>query len=254
MGQEPSATQAVGTSGQPDASATDPNRGATNTVGDCANLPTTDDLKRLLAQAAGRGTIGGLNGGKSEWAAVVNRSGALCAVAASTPDPAAAWPGSQAIAKSKAYTANAFSTDTAPLSTARLYTLTQPGFSLYSLANANPFNPDCLAAPDRAGTGQRVCGGTIVFGGGVPLYREGHVIGALGASGDTSCADHEMAKRMREAAGLDPSNGSSADDIVYPKVDGPSIYGHPLCPNTWRNGEKIGDEQAPSPSSYSSLT
>ena len=43
------------------------------------------------------------------------------------------WPGSQAIAKSKAYTANAFSLDSLALSTARLYTFTQPGHSLWSL-------------------------------------------------------------------------------------------------------------------------
>jgi hypothetical protein len=34
----------------------------------------------------------------------------------------------------------------------------------------------------------------------------------------------------------------TVDDITYSKVDRPSIYTHPLCPNTWRNGQKIGDE------------
>lgn len=62
--------------------------------------------------------------------AVVNRQGELCVTVVSTDDPAAASPGSQAIARAKAYTANAFSTDTVPLSTARLYTLSQPGHSL----------------------------------------------------------------------------------------------------------------------------
>jgi uncharacterized protein GlcG (DUF336 family) len=60
------------------------------------------------------------------WAAVVNRDGAVCAFATSTSDPAQVWPGSQAIAKAKAYTANAFSLDDLALSTARLYTFTQP--------------------------------------------------------------------------------------------------------------------------------
>ena len=53
------------------------------------------------------------------WAAVVNRAGEVCAAAASKSDPTQVWPGSQAIAKAKAYTANAFSLDSLALSTAR---------------------------------------------------------------------------------------------------------------------------------------
>ncbi|MES1207547.1 MAG: hypothetical protein ABUS79_16550, partial [Pseudomonadota bacterium] len=99
--------------------------------GGCKDLPSAADLKKLLKEAAGP-EVGGLNAGHSEWAAVVDRKGEICAVAVSTDDPTAAWAGSQAIAKAKAYTANAFSTDMVPLSTARLYTMAQPGHSLYS--------------------------------------------------------------------------------------------------------------------------
>ena len=88
----------------------------------------------------------------------------------------------------------------------------------------------------------KVCGGAIAFGGGVPLYRGGHIAGGLGVSGDTPCADHEIAKRIRHLAKLDPAGGPVADDIQYSKADRPSIYTHPLCPNTWRNGQHIGDE------------
>jgi len=38
------------------------------------------------------------------------------------------------------------------------------------------------------------------FGGGVPLYSGGQIVGGLGISGDTSCADHEVAKRVRHLA------------------------------------------------------
>jgi uncharacterized protein GlcG (DUF336 family) len=163
-------------------------------------------------------------------------------VAVSTDDPADPWPGSQAIAKAKAYTANAFSADGSPLSTARLYSMTQPGASLWGLADGNPFDPECLKTPaEHDDVDTRVCGGTITFGGGVPLYRGKTRIGGLGASGDTACADHEIAKRMRAAAGLEPPGGAQADDIVYESADGASIYAHPLCLNTWRNGKKIGD-------------
>jgi uncharacterized protein GlcG (DUF336 family) len=211
--------------------------------GPCAGLPSQNELKQWLRAAPSQGgDAGGLAGGKFEWAAVVNRAGELCAIAVATDDPSAAWPGSQAIAKAKAYTANAFSTDTSPLSTTRLYTLSQPGHSLWGIAAGNPFNPECLSgANDLSGVG-KVCGGTIAFAGGLPLYREQKRVGGLGVSGDTACADHEIAKRVRTAAKLDPPAGPLADDAIYLKVDPPSVYAHPLCPNTWRNGKKLGDE------------
>jgi uncharacterized protein GlcG (DUF336 family) len=210
----------------------------------CAGLPTADQLKNSLKDAAIRyGDAGGLSHGKFSWAAVVNRMGVFCAAATSTDDRAAVWPGSRGIAIAKAFTANAFSSDTVAMSTARLYTLSQPGHSLWSAANGNPLNPACLSTPDKPGTGVgQVCGGTIVFGGGVPLYKEGRRVGGLGVSGDTSCTDHEMAKRVRESARLTPAGGSGADDIIFIGSDPPSVFAHPLCPNTWRNGQRIGDE------------
>jgi uncharacterized protein GlcG (DUF336 family) len=210
----------------------------------CRDLPSADDLKALLRKAPGvEGEAGGLFSGKMEWAAVVNRQGEICVTAVATDDPASAWPGSQAISKAKAYTANAYSTDEAPLSTARLYTLTQPGHSLWGVAEPNPFRADCLAGPNSASaTNGKVCGGSIAFGGGVPLYRGKTRVGGLGVSGDTACADHEIAKRIRHLAQLDPEKGEFADDIVFSAADGPSPYAHPLCANTWRNGRKLGDE------------
>jgi uncharacterized protein GlcG (DUF336 family) len=210
----------------------------------CRDLPSVTDLKQWIRQAPTEGgEAGGLFSGKMEWVSVVNRNGELCATAVATDDPASAWPGSQAISKAKAYTANAYSTDTLALSTARLYTLTQPGHSLWGVAEPNPFNVNCLVAPGKSGdTDGKICGGSIAFGGGVPLYREKTRVGGLGVSGDTACADHEIAKRVRHLAGLDPEQGEFADDIVYASVDGPSQFAHPLCDNTWRNGKKLGDE------------
>jgi uncharacterized protein GlcG (DUF336 family) len=209
----------------------------------CGDLPSADDLRKLLKDAPSQGEVGGMAGGKFEWAAIVDRSGVVCAVVVSTDDPTAAWPGSQAVAVAKAYTANAFSTDSVPMSTARLYTMSLPEHSLWSSANANPFNPDCLVKPEDHGKQVgKVCGGTIAFGGGVPLYKGKTRVGALGTSGDTPCADHEIAKRIRDKAGLNPSGGAFADDIQYSKVDNASVYTHPLCMHTWRNGKKIGEE------------
>ena len=210
----------------------------------CAGLPSESRLVELLGQApASGGNAGGLFAGTRMWAAVVNRDGELCAFATSTADPSQVWPGSQAIAKAKANTANAFSLDVLALSTARLYTFVQPGHSLFSLNWSNPFDPSFLAAPDgRSGGINHLAGGLITFGGGVPLYSGGRVIGGLGISGDTSCTDHEIAKRVRNLAGLNPPGGPATDDIIYPNVDGPSPFGHPLCPNTFRNGVFLGNE------------
>jgi uncharacterized protein GlcG (DUF336 family) len=224
-----------------------PNAG--NAPAGCRDLPSSADLKGWLRQAPGTdGEAGGLYSGKMEWAAIVDRQGEICATAVSTDEPASAWPGSQSIAKAKAYTANAYSTDVAALSTARLYTLTQPGHSLWGVGEPNPFRADCVVSPEDAeSTTGKVCGGSIAFGGGVPLYKGKTRVGGLGVSGDTSCADHEIAKRIRHLAQLDPEKGAFADDIVYASVDGPSPYAHPLCVNTWRNNQKIGDE---TPASY----
>jgi uncharacterized protein GlcG (DUF336 family) len=208
----------------------------------CAALPSAADLVRLLREAPEKGEAGGLASGRFMWGALVNRDGVLCAVAVSSEDPSATWPGSLGIAEAKAFTANAFSTDASPLSTARLYTMSQPGHSLWGIASGNPLNPDCLRSPHNADSTGKVCGGTIAFGGGVPLYKGQSKVGGLGVSGDTSCTDHEIAKRVRDAAGLNPSKGAHADDILYSSVDGASVFVHPLCGNTWRDGKKIGDE------------
>jgi uncharacterized protein GlcG (DUF336 family) len=150
---------------------------------------------------------GGLFNPNRMWAAVVDRKGVLCGVIRSDPD---AWPGSRAIAIAKAFTANAFSSHTLALSTANLYGPTQPGGSLYGLNNSNPFNS--LFNAQDTGVGF-VAGGIITFGGGVALYSNGQVIGGLGVSGDTSCADHAIAYRMRAQAHYNatPSN----DNISY---------------------------------------
>jgi uncharacterized protein GlcG (DUF336 family) len=210
----------------------------------CSDLPSADDLKKFLRTAPGvEGEAGGLFSGKMEWATIVNRHGEICATAVATDDPSSAWPGSQAISKAKAYTANAYSTDSLALSTARLYTLTQPGHSLWGVGEPNPFRAECLVAPDDMNaTKGKVCGGSIAFGGGVPLYKGKTRVGGLGVSGDTACADHEIAKRIRHLAQLDPEKGEFADDIVFTSADGASPFAHPLCANTWRNGKKLGDE------------
>jgi uncharacterized protein GlcG (DUF336 family) len=165
---------------------------------------------------------GGLFSPNRMWSAVVDRKGTLCSVIV-TGD---AWPGSRSIAIAKASTGNDFSNDANALSTANLYAPTQPGGSLYGLNNSNPFNPQFQ--PQGTGIGF-VPGGIITFGGGVALYQNGKVIGGLGVSGDTSCADHAIAYRMRRQAGLDGTPNS--DNIVYlaPGEPANSGFKQPHC-------------------------
>lgn len=221
----------------------------TEPQGKCFQLPTAEQLRTYMQAAPGLtdgvigGTVGGLFNGTRMWAAVVNRDGEICAVITSRTDPSQVWPGSQAIAKAKAYTANAFSIDALALSTARLYTFTQPGHSLASLGNSNLFNPAELATTTENDKSRgKLAGGTIFFGGGVALYRGGRVIGGLGISGDTACADHEIAKRVRHLADLNPPGGATVDDITYTSIDGATVFAHPKCLNTWRNGTRVGEE------------
>jgi uncharacterized protein GlcG (DUF336 family) len=204
---------------------------------ECAGLPTHAELQTALATATAAETSG-LN--NQMWATVVNRDGVVCAVAYSGSDRAAQWPGSRVISAQKANTANAFSLPGLALSTANLYTAVQPGGSLFGLQESNPVdvsvayggNSRNYGQPNDPMVGGKI-GGVNVFGGGVALYGPGHVLlGALGVSGDSSCADHNIAWRTRNNLNLDfvPSGVSGdamrPDNIVYDQTSG---WAHPVC-------------------------
>ncbi len=165
------------------------------------------------------------------WSAVVDREGHLCSVINTNATNGDAWPGSRAIAIAKAETANDFSNSALALSTANIYGPTQPQGSLYGLNNSNPFNP-FFNDPNEPAIG-KVPGGIITFGGGVALYSGGQVIGGLGVSGDTSCADHAIAYRMRHNAGFDKIPGgvglNGTDNIVYESPVNPADFAQPHC-------------------------
>jgi uncharacterized protein GlcG (DUF336 family) len=182
------------------------------------------------------------------WVAIVRRDGAVHTVTFSGRQYGDQWPGSRLIAVQKANTANAFSLPGLALSTANLYAGVQPGGFLYGIQFGNPVNPAVAYAGDAGDFGTeddpmvgKIIGGTCVFGGGLALYsREGELVGGLGVSGDTSCADHNIAWKLRHALGLDyvPAgvNKSSAnpkgdDNIIYDISSDKSAsgYGHPDC-------------------------
>jgi len=222
--------------------------GATGGGGSVCGKISHAQLTSALEQA-----LAGNNGGLdfAMWGTLVDRSGIVCHVTKadglSGDDP---WPGSRVISAQKANTANAFSNRQLALSTANLYAPVRDGASLFGLQASNPVDPAVAYRGDGSafGTtsdpmkGGRV-GGVNVFGGGVPLYYDGDVIGAIGFSGDTSCADHNIAWKVREylssvedytpaGSGVGGVGPGGTDDIIFDTQGGDA------------NGEVDGFEHA----------
>jgi len=214
----------------------------------CRDLPAQSALRAALVDAT-HASNGGF--GLNMWATVVNRDGVVCAVAFTGNDRGDQWPGSRVISAQKANTANAFSLPGLALSTANLYTAVQPGGSLFGLQESNPVNvdvayggnPSNYGQPNDPMVGGRI-GGVNVFGGGLALYNAtGQIVGAVGVSGDTSCADHNIAWRTRNNLNLDHVPGGVSgdadrpDNIVYDITPQPGQmpgvsadgWGHPTC-------------------------
>ena len=191
------------------------------------------------------------------WATVVNRDGVVCAVAFSGGDRGAQWPGSRVISAQKANAANAFSLDGLALSTGNLFSAVQPGGSLFGLQHSNPVDPGVAYGGNAAKYGQhndpmvgRKPGGVNVFGGGFGLYDVNNkIIGAVGVSGDTSCADAMIGWRVRNNVSLDnfgtsvggvSGDPARPDNIIYDIAANPTGgtgvsaggFGHPTCINT----------------------
>jgi uncharacterized protein GlcG (DUF336 family) len=211
---------------------------------DAADCPVKYDQFVQALRGSVKPSGGPLNGGfeNHEWATVVDRTGMVCAVAHSGSKIDDQWPGSRSISAQKANTANAFSLKSMALSTANLFAMAQPGQSLYGIISANPPSPAANTGdPVLFGTaqdpmvGQRI-GGIVVFGGGLALYDGQGIVGGLGVSGDSACADHNVAWRLRQALGLDKVSGGVSpqrkDAIVYDVNNlgqSASGFGHPKC-------------------------
>jgi uncharacterized protein GlcG (DUF336 family) len=183
------------------------------------------------------------------WATMVDRDGVVCNVAFTGSERGDQWPGSRVISAQKANTANAFSLPGLALSTGNLFSAVQPGGSLFGLQESNPVDtkvayggkPKDYGASKDPMVGGRI-GGINVFGGGVALYRsDGILAGGLGVSGDSSCADHNIAWKTRHLLGLNKVPGgvgpTNDDNIIYDiKVDAATGlttsaggFGHALC-------------------------
>lgn len=201
-------------------------------------MPTHDALRSALKKVVSEKS-GGFE--LDMWATIVDRDGAVVLVAFSGGNRGDQWPGSRVISAQKANTANAFSLPKLALSTANLFTATQPGNSLYGLQHSNPVDTtvayagdaESIGTEDDPMVGGRI-GGVNVFGGGLALYDSGGtLIGGLGLSGDSSCADHNKAWKLRHALELDYVPGGVSptgdDNIVNDIKKGTSEggWGHP---------------------------
>jgi uncharacterized protein GlcG (DUF336 family) len=219
---------------------------------DCRGLPNHGQLSAALG-AVVAGTTGGLE--NEMWATIVDSNGIVCVVTKSSSENNDQWLGSRVISAQKANTANGFSLNAGAggvfpglaLSTANLYAAVQPGGSLFGLQESNPVdtgvayggNPNNFGDHNDHMVGGKI-GGVNVFGGGLGLYNaDGELVGGLGVSGDTSCADHNIAWEVRDALELDhvPAGvGVPGDNIVYdiaPDLNGHPVsaggFGHPDC-------------------------
>lgn len=232
---------------------------------ECDRLPNFSALKGAL-EVATAAESSGLN--NQMWATIVDRDGVVCATAFSGINRGSQWPGSRVISAQKANTANALSLDSTSnsggsgqpsglsLSTANLYSAVQPGGSLFGLQESNPVDTSVAYKGPSSNYGKandpmvgNKIGGVNVFGGGLALYAPGkRIVGGVGVSGDTSCADHNIAWRVRRILELDHLSGvggvsgdpARPDNIIFDITPNPnggtgistSGFGHPTCPNT----------------------
>ena len=139
---------------------------------------TVEQANAIIAAAVAKGKEAGM---KPLTVAVVDAGGALI----SHVRMDGAWLGSIDISINKAFTARAFD-----ISTAQLSENSQPGQQFYGIQNSNH-------------------GRVMIFAGGVPLRRNGSVVGAIGVSGGSGEQDQAVA-----------TAGASAivDDAVETKV------------------------------------
>lgn len=221
----------------------------------CKQLASHARLQDVLQHAISPTTDGAIVNGGFElnmWATLMDNDGTVCAVAKSGEKINDQWLGSRVISAQKANTAAAFSLNGSvgglALSTANLFVAVQPGNSLFGLQFSNPVNPKVAYRGNAKHFGKRNdpmvgkrIGGVNVFGGGLALYNEdGEMVGSVGVSGDSSCADHNIAWRVRDGLGLDyvaAGVGLPGDNIIFDPTNG---FGHALCgPNVQASNDAV---------------
>ena len=160
---------------------------------------TNDDVRKILAQAQAaaekevsllRVNAKGEAQSTKMHIIVVNRDGKV--IGQNSMDDA--WVGSISIAKAKAFTATAFSSNENALTTRTIGILSQPGGPLWQIGNSNTAE------------------GLIEFPGGLPLYKDNELVGAIGVSGDGVDQDENVA--IGGAAGFEAPCAIKVDTVT----------------------------------------
>lgn len=207
-----------------------------------AQAACTDISYSQLQSAANNALASASTGGLSlnMWATFVDETGKVCAVVNTGAKGALAgnsqWLGSRVISAQKANTGNAFSLDGLAISSGALFAAVQPGGSLYGLQESNPVNagaayqgnPRSYGKTNDPLVGNRI-GGINVFGGGLPLYKNGVKIGGIGVSGDTSCTDHAFVWKMRSLLGAEPLSSVTQVEKLKLTATFGALGDHPAC-------------------------
>ena len=131
--------------------------------------------------------------------AIVDRNGHLL-VLHSMED---AWAVSIDIAQAKAYTAAAASSNENAFSSRSIGLLTQPGGPLWNVGNSNDPGTGDDTVEER---------GLIEFPGGLPLYKNGMLVGGIGVSGDG--VDQDEAVAEVGATGYEPAPVIRVDCVL----------------------------------------
>jgi uncharacterized protein GlcG (DUF336 family) len=121
--------------------------------------------------------------------AIVDRNGKVLAL----HSLADAWTISIDIALAKAYTAAGVSSNENAISSRSLGLLTQPGGAVWNIGNSNDPGTGDETVEER---------GLIEFPGGLPLYKNGVLVGGIGVSGDGVDQDEDVAEAG--AVGFEP--------------------------------------------------
>ncbi len=94
------------------------------------------------------------------------------------------WLGSFKIARGKAFSSLAFSSNQNRITTGDLHAASQPDQSLWGIGHTNTEN------------------GIVTFPGGIPIYKNGKLVAGLGVSGDSSSIDHIIATTAMRNLGV----------------------------------------------------
>lgn len=202
---------------------------------DCPVAPTLLDRAVRVVRPLEHSGFGG-----PVWIAVVDATGTVCAVSFSD-GRLPAWDLARGAAVGKAVSAAGLSGTGRPVSTAAAG-VGLPALGAASVPAGIPAGTDVVG--DLVAVRAKVIGlrptATTPVAGGLGLYRGAERIGGVGVAGDTPCADHSFAWRLRRLLDLEPLR----DDLDKDRLN-VAAGAHPGCPGlrSYAPGSVTGDRE-----------